>query len=86
MQELKCPDCGHLNPDIRELGYTLPATCGHCPHIWRLQDVMPLQAPMPAGIAKIVADNLWELYGRDEDSEPPNASMSGPERPAQEQR
>ena len=38
MRELKCPDCGHLNPDIRELGYTLPATCGNCPHIWRLQD------------------------------------------------
>ena len=41
MQELKCPDCGHLNPDIRELGYRLPYTCGKCPHIWRLQDVMP---------------------------------------------
>lgn len=38
MRELKCPDCGHLNPDIRELGYTLPATCGNCPHVWRLQD------------------------------------------------
>ena len=21
-----------------ELGYTLPATCGNCPHVWRLQD------------------------------------------------
>ena len=39
MLEIKCPDCGHLNPDIRELGYTLPATCGRCRHIWRLQDV-----------------------------------------------
>jgi uncharacterized Zn finger protein len=39
MRELKCPDCGHLNPDIRELGYTLPYTCGACPHVWRLQDV-----------------------------------------------
>lgn len=47
MQELKCPECGHLNPDIRELGYTLPWTCGNCPHIWRLQDVMPTQKPMP---------------------------------------
>lgn len=43
MQELKCPECGHLNPDIRELGYTLPWTCGKCPHIWRLQDVMTQQ-------------------------------------------
>ena len=41
MQELKCPDCGHLNPGIRELGYTLPWTCAKCPHIWRLQDVKP---------------------------------------------
>ena len=45
MHELKCPDCGHLNPDIRELGCTLPRTCGHCPHIWRLQDLGPLEAP-----------------------------------------
>ena len=46
MQELKCPDCGHLNPDIRELGHRLPRTCGHCPHIWRLQDVT-LKASRP---------------------------------------
>jgi hypothetical protein len=42
MQDIKCPNCGHLNPDIRELGYKLPFTCGRCPHIWRLQDLMPL--------------------------------------------
>ena len=45
MQELKCPDCGYLNPDIRELGYSLPWTCGRCPHIWRLQDLGPIEAP-----------------------------------------
>jgi len=39
MRELKCPSCGHLNPDIRELGYKLPATCGRCPHIWRFHEV-----------------------------------------------
>jgi hypothetical protein len=44
MQELKCPECGHPNPDIRELGYTLPWTCGNCPHIWRLQDLKPTMA------------------------------------------
>jgi len=42
MENIKCPDCGHLNPDIRELGYKLPFTCGHCSHIWRLQDIMHL--------------------------------------------
>ena len=47
MKELKCPDCGHLNPDIREIGRTLPATCGRCPHIWRLQDLGPLKVPTP---------------------------------------
>lgn len=77
MQELKCPECGHLNPDIRELGYTLPWTCGKCTHIWRLQDVMPLQAPMPADIAKILADNLWDLYVCDDDTKPPNHPISG---------
>ena len=41
MQQLKCPDCGHLNPDIREIGHKLPFTCNKCPHIWRLQDVPP---------------------------------------------
>lgn len=46
MQELKCPDCGYLNPDIRELGYSLPWTCGRCPHIWRLQDLGPIEATM----------------------------------------
>ena len=44
MNELKCPDCGHLSPDIRELGYTLPRTCGKCPHIWRLQDLGPIDS------------------------------------------
>lgn len=39
MRELKCPSCGYLNPDIRELGYTLPATCGRCTHIWRFHEV-----------------------------------------------
>ena len=73
MQELKCPECGHLNPDIRELGYTLPWTCGKCPHIWRLQDVMPAQAPMPVDMAKILNDNLWSLYVSDDDSATPNA-------------
>ena len=43
MKELKCPECGHKNPDIRELGYKLPWTCGKCPHVWRLQDVMTQQ-------------------------------------------
>lgn len=73
MQELKCPECGHLNPDIRELGYTLPWTCGNCPHIWRLQDVMPTQKPMPPDMAKVLLDGLWDLYATDEDSNPPNA-------------
>lgn len=72
MQELKCPECGHLNPDIRELGYTLPWTCGNCPHIWRLQDVMPTQKPMPPDMAKVLLDGLWDLYATDEDSNPPN--------------
>lgn len=72
MQELKCPECGHLNPDIRELGYTLPRTCGNCPHIWRLQDVMPTQKPMPPDMAKVLLDGLWDLYATDEDSNPPN--------------
>ena len=45
VQELKCPDCGYLNPDIRELGYSLPWTCGRCPHIWRLQDLGSIEAP-----------------------------------------
>ena len=76
MQELKCPECGHLNPDIRELGYTLPWTCGNCPHIWRLQDLMPAQAPMPADMAKILSDNLWSLYVSDDDSAAPNFELS----------
>lgn len=67
MQELKCPECGHLNPDIRELGYTLPFTCNKCPHIWRLQDLMPIQQAMPTDMAVILAANLWGLYERDED-------------------
>jgi hypothetical protein len=72
MQELKCPDCGYLNPDIRELGYTLPYTCGKCPHIWRLQDVGPIDAPntkeealrflVKAGIATKTGD-LTPAYG-----------------------
>ena len=77
MQELKCPECGHLNPDIRELGYTLPWTCGNCPHIWRLQDVMPTQKPMPPDMAKVLLDGLWDLYATDEDSNPPNTELSG---------
>lgn len=77
MQELKCPECGHLNPDIRELGYTLPGTCGNCPHIWRLQDVMPAQKPMPPDMARVLADNLWSLYATD-DGDPPNAKLTGP--------
>lgn len=56
MQNIKCPDCGNLNPDIRELGYTLPATCGHCLHMWRLQDVDPhsgcIVPPTPAAPAQ----------------------------------
>lgn len=44
MRTIKCPDCGKLNPDIRELGYTLPFTCNHCRHIWRIQDVPPKPA------------------------------------------
>ena len=56
MQNIKCPDCGNLNPDIRELGYTLPATCGHCLHMWRLQDVDPhggcIAPPTPAAPAQ----------------------------------
>jgi len=45
MKELLCPSCGRRNPDIRELGYTLPWTCGHCPHIWRLQDLGDIDVP-----------------------------------------
>ena len=41
MQELKCPECGHINIDIREFGHRLPYTCARCPHIWRLQDLKP---------------------------------------------
>lgn len=44
MQEIICPDCQYRNPDIRALGYSLPATCGRCRHIWRLQD-FPIEAP-----------------------------------------
>jgi uncharacterized paraquat-inducible protein A len=39
VKTIKCPDCGYLNLDIRELGHTLPGTCNRCSHIWRLQDV-----------------------------------------------
>lgn len=39
MKELKCPECGYKNPDIREHGYPLPATCNRCSHIWRVQDL-----------------------------------------------
>ena len=45
MGELICPDCKHRNPDIRELGYTLPFTCSNCRHIWRLQDLGPIELP-----------------------------------------
>jgi len=69
VQELKCPSCGYLNPDIRELGYTLPRTCGKCPHVWRLQDVMsPQKRNEFAHLLTPAA--LWDMYV--EDSEPPN--------------
>lgn len=57
MKELKCPACNYLNPDIRELGYTLPFTCGRCPHIWRLQDMGQLELP------KTKAEALAVLVG-----------------------
>ena len=76
MQELKCPECGHLNPDIRDLGYTLPWTCGNCPRIWRLQDLMPAQVPMPADMAKVLTENLWDLYVCDDDSKTPNVRVN----------
>ena len=71
MQELICPECKHRNPDIRELGYTLPWTCGNCPHVWRLQDLGPLP-PMTKEDAKAFLVNggfvredgsLTEQYG-----------------------
>lgn len=60
MQKLKCPECGHKNPDIRELGHTLPFTCNKCPHIWRLQDVTPNHGvrslvTLDAAVAAVVA-------------------------------
>lgn len=71
MQNIKCPDCGNLNPDIRDLGYTLPATCGHCLHMWRLQDVDPhsgcIVPPTPAAPAQ--QPELWPYAG----SIPPGA-------------
>ena len=56
MQELKCPDCGHLNPDIREIGYSLPRTCGACPHVWRLQDLGPFKPPTLKEAQAFLAD------------------------------
>ena len=55
MQELKCPSCGYLNPDIRELGYTLPRTCGQCPHVWRLQDT-GMKTPTAAEALELLLD------------------------------
>lgn len=72
MKELACPSCGHRNPDIRELGYKLPLTCGRCPHIWRLQDLGPIEGPKTRAeaLARLVAmgmlteeGNLTEQYG-----------------------
>ena len=60
MKDLKCPECGHPNPDIRELGRRLPFTCNKCPHIWRLQDVTPNPGvrslvTLDAAVAAVVA-------------------------------
>ena len=56
MQELKCPDCGYLNPDIRELGYALPRSCGACSHVWRLQDIPPIDAAAEMEMIKVIVD------------------------------
>lgn len=44
MNELKCPECAYLNPDIRGLGYKLPYACLKCDHVWRLQDLGEVQS------------------------------------------